>query len=303
MSKKWFTNGITQVLTEECPAGFRHGRLPVSEETRKKQSQNSCWKSMTQEKKDSRAKKISDTINSRTKEEKQQYSENLSKARRGKGLGVTPWNKGKKGVQKAWNLGIACSEETKLKISSTKLNKSKEEKAAIEAKRLAARSYAEPWNKGVKTGAWTDEAKKEILAKQYKTKKKNNSFNSSAGEDRFYKRLSVIFAEDDIVRQYSSDTRYPFNCDFYIKSKDLFIELNYSWTHGGKPFESTEQDFQKLAKWQEKALTSNYYKNAIKTWTNRDVVKSATAEENNLKYLVYYSEASTLTLEEDLKKF
>ena len=29
--------------------------------------------------------------------------------------------------------------------------------------------------------------------------------------------------------------RYPFACDFYISSLDLFIECNYHWTHGGKP--------------------------------------------------------------------
>jgi len=31
--------------------------------------------------------------------------------------GMTPWNKGVKGLQSAWNKGIACSEETKRKIS------------------------------------------------------------------------------------------------------------------------------------------------------------------------------------------
>lgn len=303
MGKHWFTNGIIQVQKETCPDGFWRGRLPVSDETRKKHSENNAWHVMTDEQKEARAKKISSTISSRTEEEKRLYSETLSQARKGKGLNIEPWNKGKKGLQKAWNKGLSQTAETKAKIHATWQQKSIEEKAVIEAKRRSSREYSEPWNKGISTGEWSEEAKKEILAKQYKTKKKNNSFNSSAGENRFYKRLLTICTEDDIVYQYNTDARYPFNCDFYIKSKDLFIELNYNWTHGSKLFESTEQDLQKLTKWQEKALTSNYYKNAIETWTKRDVTKIMTAKENNLKYLVYYSEADTVNLEDDIKKF
>lgn len=46
-------------------------------------------------------------------------------------VGSIPWNKGKKGLQVAWNKGIPCSEETKHKISETL-------KGNI------------PWNKGLK---------------------------------------------------------------------------------------------------------------------------------------------------------
>ena len=143
MSKKWFTNGTIQVLAEECPEGFHPGRLPVSEETRKKHSEHSGWKTMSEEAKAARAKKISDTIQNRTNEEKKQYSEAISAARKGKGLGNEPWNKGKTGCQEAWNKGVPCSEETKEKIKATKQNKSPEEKAAIEQRRLASRSYGD----------------------------------------------------------------------------------------------------------------------------------------------------------------
>ena len=39
-------------------------------------------------------------------------------------------------------------------------------------------------------------------------------------------------------------TDNPFACYFYIPSLDLFIECNYRWTHGGKPYEGTEDDKQ-----------------------------------------------------------
>ena len=40
--------------------------------------------------------------------------------------------------------------------------------------------------------------------------------------------------------------------------------------------------------WQEKAKQSQFYENAIKTWTERDVEKQRVAKENNLNYKVIY---------------
>ena len=96
------------------------------------------------------------------------------------------------------------------------------------------------------------------------------------------------YGEDDVIRQYRDD-RYPFDCDFYIPSEDLFIEINKHWTHGGKPFDELDlNDISKLEDWQERAKTSRFYKNAIYVWTNLDVRKQKCAKENNLNYKVIY---------------
>lgn len=55
--------------------------------------------------------KISETKHSKTVEEKELYSKHISEARKGKGLGKVPWNKGKKGAQEAWNKGIKMPED------------------------------------------------------------------------------------------------------------------------------------------------------------------------------------------------
>ena len=239
--------------------------------------------------KELRRQAISRTKQSKSEEEKLEYRQHLSEARKGKGKGQIPWNKDKH-VGNGW-LGKHHSEKTKKKISETKQNKSAEEKAEIERKRRLSRSYENPWNKGVKTGAWTDEQKATILAKQYETKKRNKSFNSSSIEDIYYNQLVEKYGKDDVIRQYS-DERYPFACDFYIKSLDLFIELNLHWSHGGHLFDETNgEDMIKLNRWQEKAETSDYYKNAIQTWTVRDVAKHENALKNNLNYAVYYDES------------
>lgn len=124
---------------------------------------------------------------------------------------------------------------------------------------------------------------------QYQTKKKNNSFNTSLAEHNFYLFLCNRYGQDNVIRQYSDD-RYSYSCDFYIKSEDLFIELNLHWTHGGRPF-NKDDDFckNKLSVWQEKAKTSKFYMLAIDVWTRRDTDKIKCAYNNSLKYITYYS--------------
>ena len=90
----------------------------------------------------------------------------------------------------------------------------------------------------------------------------------------------------DIVSQYK-DNRYPFACDFYIPSLDLFIECNYHWTHGGKPYEGTENDKKIVEKW--KTKNTKFYNNAIQTWTVRDVNKRNTVKENKLNYIEFWN--------------
>lgn len=127
-----------------------------------------------------------------------------------------------------------------------------------------------------------------ILVKSHETKKKNNSFNTSSIEETTYKYLCSKFEISDILREYS-DARYPYRCHFYIKSKDLFIELNMHWSHGNHLFNSNDtEDLKILAEWKKKAVHSEFYKNAIETWTIRDIEKYNCSLKNNLNYLSIY---------------
>ena len=58
-----------------------------------------------------------------------------------------------------------------------------------------------------------------------KKMRENKTFNSSKQEDLFFKYLVDKYGENNVLRQYK-EKRYPFNCDFYIKTTDTFIELN-----------------------------------------------------------------------------
>ena len=67
---------------------------------------------------------------------------------------------------------------------------------------------------------------KSVQEQIYKTKQHNKTYSKSKQEDETYFKLISLFRISDIIRQYKSDV-YPFACDFYIKSLDLYIECNY----------------------------------------------------------------------------
>ena len=128
----------------------------------------------------------------------------------------------------------------------------------------------------------------EYKDKQYKTKKKNNSFNTSKIENKLELELKEIFP--DLETQYKSEL-YPFNCDFYIPSLDLYIEYNGTWTHGGCFYdENNEENRNTLEKWKQASEHSRFYETAVSVWTQRDVLKLRTAVENNLNYVVWFNQ-------------
>lgn len=124
---------------------------------------------------------------------------------------------------------------------------------------------------------------KEYLQKEYNTKKKNHTFSSSKPEEEMYKQLCDMYGIDNVKRQYKCD-RYPWQCDFYIISKDLFIELQGFYTHHTHPFNpNNKEDQDKLTD-----LKRRNYKNVIKGWTVTDVNKRNKAIENNLNFIEFY---------------
>ena len=141
----------------------------------------------------------------------------------------------------------------------------------------------------------------EVTRKTYQTKKINQSFTTSKLESIIYNLLKEKFP--DCKRWYKEDPKYPFECDFYISFLDLFIEINFHWTHGFHPYNPQDpKDQETVRLWKEKAKELNYkgkpkdfYKNAIYTWTVRDPLKRETARKNNLNWLEFFSMEEFLT--------
>lgn len=130
---------------------------------------------------------------------------------------------------------------------------------------------------------------KEFQEKSAKTKHKNKTWVQSKAESIVYNTLRKIFDKGDILCQYRSEL-YPFNCDFYIKSLNLYIEYQGTWTHGTIPYNKDDEEHQKkVLYWLEKAATHKYYQSAIKTWTISDVNKRNIVQKNNLNYIEFWS--------------
>lgn len=120
------------------------------------------------------------------------------------------------------------------------------------------------------------------------TKSRNGTWASSGPEESLYRRLVDRFGDADVVRQYNKDSRYPYHCDFYIASRDLFIELNGDWSHFSHWFGSGEFDADVVAAWMDKG--TGRYLSAAHAWTVSDVKKREAARVGNLNYVVFWSE-------------
>ena len=109
---------------------------------------------------------------------------------------------------------------------------------------------------------WLDEEwRKNSIQHQIETKRKNNSFHISKQEAEAYKVLVSKYGTENVLTQYESNV-YPFRCDFYIKSLNLYIECNFTWTHGFHWFNpSDKNDVIKLELW--KSKHTKYYDNTI----------------------------------------
>lgn len=123
---------------------------------------------------------------------------------------------------------------------------------------------------------------KEVNNKRCQTKRENQSFNTSLSEYRLGILLKSVFGEQDVFDNYVSDV-YPFRCDYYIKSRDLYIELNAHWSHGGHWYSEFDSDI--VESWYSK---SKFYQNAAETFSVRDVEKRHIACKNCLNYVVFW---------------
>ena len=244
-------------------------------------------------------KKISNVLSNRSEEAKQRTELKRRKTKLER-YGSETYNNSKKYKETCLNIyGTTCpfaAESVKHKISDKYQAKSDEEKKAIYAKRQATfDSKTEEEMKIINQkhrDAYilkSDKEKAKIKHKSYLTKKKNHSFKVSKIEDLCYTQLLNIYP--DAKHGYKS-IKYPFVCDLYIPSKDIYIELNFHWTHGGIPYDGRKSVCkQQLAIWKEKAKTSKYFKNAINTWTIRDTYKLKVAKHNKIQLLVFYTKS------------
>ena len=309
---RWINNGEIEYQinnSQDIPNGFSFGRIPKSEEARKKISEskkgNVPW---------NKGIKMSEEFSMTcSKAQKKRFENDNERKKCNNRKGRKVYHNGNiiklfyegevpEGFVEGYpyrpnpkqseymkgnklRLGKKFSEETLKKMSESHKGK-KRSKESI-AKSVNSRTG---YHHSKETIEKIKESRKYAIPKGIETKRKNNTFNTSSEEILVKNELLKIFDEDSVKKNYKCK-KYPFNCDFYVKPLDLFIELNIHPTHGGHPFdENNEEDINKLQELMEKSKYSKFYKNVIKVWTKNDVNKLNYAIKNKLNYIAVYPE-------------
>ena len=150
----------------------------------------------------------------------------------------------------------------------------------------------------------------ETQKRMHDTKKKNHSFNYSKPEIELFNKLKEIYP--DIIHQYRDSIRYPYNCDYYIPSLDLFIEYQGYRGHNEHPFDpNNEDDIKALDKFinrnnelkQKTGRTNTLYDRIIHVWTISDPLKRETAKQNNLNFIEIWPDWSDEKILEEIKAY
>lgn len=119
---------------------------------------------------------------------------------------------------------------------------------------------------------------------------KNLDCFQSEAEKIIFTILVSRFGRKDVMYQYGIhpfDERYPFHCDFYIKSLDLFIEYNGHYSHYNHWFDASNHD-DIVRKNNMLTSGSKRNKNALKVWCETDLKKRESAKFSKLNYLVFW---------------
>jgi len=144
----------------------------------------------------SRRAAISKTKQNKTEEEKKIYSEHISKARKGKGLGIVPWNKGTKGLQVAWNKGLHTTGKPRTAESLEK------------ARQTCLERYGVNW----------------ACQRQEARLKGQNSTTNLAFEEKL-KALNIEYSREFPINSYS----YDFKAGKYLIELDPYATHNSTW--------------------------------------------------------------------------
>lgn len=132
----------------------------------------------------------------------------------------------------------------------------------------------------------------EAVMREYKKSGVINDaiFKQSPYELIVFYELIERFGKEDVWYQYGLhpyDARYPYSCDFYIKSLDLFIEINAHYSHGKHWYDAKDhQDVARRAHLS--ASTSRKSQKSLETWCKTDIEKREKAKTSGIRYLVFW---------------
>ena len=109
------------------------------------------------------------------------------------------------------------------------------------------------------------------------------SLSVADAKETTYTILIDVFGASDVQRDYTDAAR-QFTCDFYIASRDLFIDFYAAPEHGGHWFNANDvEDVAYLD-----ALSDSANMSMADTWTVKDLMHRAVAKQHGLNYVVFW---------------
>lgn len=185
-----------------------------------------------------------------------------------------------------YNYVITKGRATKLELYGDEFYSNSEQAQATMLERYGVPFYT--YTDDFREKATSVETRQKVI----NTKREHHTFNTSNPEIIVKDLLWQEYGESNVYTEYQDprytrEDGYEFKCDFYVKSLDLFIELNLFPTHGTHPFDSKSDSDIKLLS----LLKSNPTKwnlQVIDVWSLRDPQKIAAAKKSNLNYITLY---------------
>ena len=115
----------------------------------------------------------------------------------------------------------------------------------------------------------------------------------------------------DIVSPYTS-AEYPHKCDFFIPSKNLYIEFQGCHFHGYHPFDPTnKEDKEKMEylkikgaeKRKEHPGHHNHFDRIIEQWTVRDPERRKEVKEKGLNWIEIWPSDTSANIIDKIEKY
>ena len=185
--------------------------------------------------KDQRLANVSKTKQAKTEEEKKLYSEHISKARKGKGLGITPWNKGKHGLQIAWNKGLHTAGRPRTAESLEK------------ARQTCLEKYGVDW-----------------ACQRQEARLRGQNSQSNIDFENKLKELNISYSREFPINAYS----YDFKINNYLVEINPYATHNSTWgVRNNKP---KEPNYHKNKS--QLALNNGYFCIHIFDWDDKDKI-------------------------------
>lgn len=176
---------------------------------------------------------------------------------------------------------------------------------------IAKKQATDRKNNGGKLG-WTlnnnDPEKKRKIAEGW-IRNKNIQIGTSAKEKELLEYLRLKYS--DIISPYTS-TEYPHKCDFFIPSKNLYIEFQGCHFHGYHPFDPTDKaDLEKVEylkikgaeKRKEHTGHHNHFDRIVEQWTIRDPERRKEVKEKGLNWIEIWPSDTSANIIDKIEQY